>query len=39
MVQRFVSLVIDCGASFRCAASVITIFGPAVRHDETAPDR
>lgn len=39
MVQRFVSLVIDCGASFRCAASVITIFGPAARHDETAPDR
>ncbi len=39
MVQRFVSLVIDCGASFRCAAGVITIFGPAARHDETAPDR
>jgi hypothetical protein len=39
MVQRFVSLVIDCSASFRCAASVITIFGPAARHDQTAPDR
>ena len=39
MVQRFVSLVIDCGASFRSAASVITTFGPAARHDETAPDR
>jgi hypothetical protein len=39
MVQRFVSLVIDCSASFRCAASVITIFGPAARLDETAPDR
>jgi hypothetical protein len=39
MVQRFVSLVIDCCASFHCAASVITMFGPAARHDETAPDR
>ena len=38
MVQRFVSLVIDCGTSLRCAASVITVFGPAARHDETAPD-
>jgi len=38
MVQRFVSLVIDCSASLHCAASVIRLFGPGARHDETAPD-
>jgi hypothetical protein len=38
MVQRFVSLVIDCSASLNCTASVIRLFGPAARHDETAPD-
>jgi hypothetical protein len=38
MVQRFVSLVIDCSASLNCTASVIKLFGPAARHDETAPD-
>jgi hypothetical protein len=37
-VQRFVSLVIDCSASLRCAASVIRLFGPGTRHDQTAPD-
>jgi hypothetical protein len=38
MVQQFVSMVIDCGASMRCAASVIRLLGPAARYDETAPD-
>ena len=38
MVQRFVSLVTVCGTSLRCAASVITLYGPSARYDETAPD-
>ena len=38
MVQRFVSLVTVCGTSLRCAANVITLYGPSARHDETAPD-
>jgi len=38
MVQQFVSMVIDCRASMRCAASVIRLLGPAARYDETAPD-
>ncbi len=38
MVQRFVSLVIDCSASLNCTASAIKLFGPAARYDETAPD-
>ena len=38
MVQRFVSLVTVCGTSLRCAASVITLYGPLARYDETAPD-
>ena len=37
-MQRFVSLVIDCSASLRCTASVIRLFGPGPRHDQTAPD-
>ena len=36
MVQRFVSLVTVCGTSLRCAASVITLYGPSARYDETA---
>ena len=38
MVQRFVSLVTVCGTSLRCAANVITLYGPSARYDETAPD-
>ena len=38
MVQRFVSLVTVCGTSLHCAASVITLYGPSARCDETAPD-
>jgi hypothetical protein len=38
MVLRFVSLVLNCSASLRCAASVIRLLGPEARNDETAPD-
>ena len=38
MVQLFLSLVLDCCASLRCAASVIRLLGPEARRDETAPD-
>ena len=37
VVQRFVSLVIDCSASFRCAASVLELF-QATGEDERVPD-
>jgi hypothetical protein len=37
VVQRFVSLVIDCGASFRCAASVLELFQTRDEH-ERVPD-
>jgi hypothetical protein len=38
MVLRFVSLVLNCSASLRGAASVIRLLGPEARNDETAPD-
>jgi hypothetical protein len=37
VVQRFVSLVIDCGASFRCAASALGLF-QTTGEDEMVPD-
>jgi hypothetical protein len=37
VVQRFVSLVIDCGASLRCAASVLGLF-QVTGEDEMIPD-
>jgi hypothetical protein len=37
VVQRFVSLVIDCGASFRCAANVLERF-QTTGEDERVPD-
>jgi hypothetical protein len=39
VVLRFVSLVLTCGASLRCAASVLRLVGPTTGPDETAPDR
>jgi hypothetical protein len=36
---RFVSLVLDCGASLRCAAKVFELFGPTMGQDGIAPDR
>jgi len=38
MVLRFVAPVLNCSASLRCAASVIRLFGPGARYEETAPD-
>ena len=36
----FVSLVLDCGASLRCAAKVFELFlARSEGHDETEPDR
>ena len=37
VVQQFVSLVIDCGASFRCSASAMGLF-QTTGEDETVPD-
>jgi hypothetical protein len=37
MVLRFVSLVLNCSTSLRCAASVISLLGPQARGGETAP--
>jgi hypothetical protein len=37
VVQRFMSLVIDCGASLRCAASALALF-QTTGEDETVPD-
>ena len=37
VVQRFVSLVIDCGASLRCAASALGLF-QTTGEDEMVPD-
>jgi hypothetical protein len=38
VVQWFVSLVLDCGASLRCAASALAVFGPVLGHDKMTPD-
>ncbi len=38
MVLRFVSLVLNCSAFLRCAASVIRLLGSEARNHETAPD-
>jgi hypothetical protein len=35
----FVSLVLDCGASLRCAAKVFELFGSTAGQDSTNPDR
>lgn len=37
IVQRFVSLVVDCGASLRCAAGVLSLF-QITGEGETTPD-
>src|SRR5207248_10685212 len=37
VVQWFVSLVLDCGASFRCAAGVLELVGQATDSDEITP--
>jgi hypothetical protein len=37
VVQGFVSLVIDCGASFRCAAGVLRLWDQATDSDEITP--
>jgi hypothetical protein len=39
VVLWFVSLVLHCGASLRCAASVLEWVGSATGQDEIAPDR
>jgi hypothetical protein len=39
VVLRFVSLVLTCGASLRCAASVLRLFGSATGQDGIEPDR
>ena len=36
---RFVSLVLDCGASLRCAANALKLFGSATGQDGINPDR
>jgi hypothetical protein len=36
---RFVSLVLDCGASLRCAAKVFELFGSTAGQDGVNPDR
>ncbi len=36
VVQRFMSLVLHCGASLRCAASVLELFGSATGPDKIA---
>jgi hypothetical protein len=36
-VRWFIALVLDCGASLRCAASVLAFFGAATGHDTIAP--
>jgi hypothetical protein len=38
VVQRFLSLVVDCGASMRCAASVLGLFDRITGRDEKVPD-
>ena len=39
VAHRFVSLVLNCGASLRCAAKVLGFFGSAEGQDGTEPDR
>ena len=39
VVQRFMSLVLHCGASLRCAASVLELFGSATGQDGIAANR
>jgi hypothetical protein len=36
---RFVSLVLDCGASLRCAANALRLFGSATGQNGITPDR
>jgi hypothetical protein len=36
---RFLSLVLDCGASLRCAAKVFELFGSIAGQDDINPDR
>jgi hypothetical protein len=36
-VRWFIALVLDCGASLRCAASVLAFFAAATGHDAIAP--
>jgi hypothetical protein len=38
-VLRFVSLVLNCGASLRCAANVLSLFSSATGQDQFGPDR
>ena len=37
MVQRFVALVIDQGASFRCAAAALDLLGPPMGPEQASP--
>ncbi len=39
VVQWFTMLVLDCGASFRCAAAVLESIGAAAGCDDLTPDR
>jgi hypothetical protein len=39
VVQWFVALVLDCGASLRCAAAALGSIGTASGRDDMAPDR
>ena len=39
VAYRFVSLVLSCGASLRCAAKVLGLLGSAEGHDRAEPDR
>jgi hypothetical protein len=39
VVQWFVELVLDCGASLRCAATTLAAIGAASGRDDLAPDR
>ena len=38
VVQRFLAMVLHCGASLRCAASVLELFGSATGPDKIAPN-
>ena len=38
VVQRFMAMVLHCGASLRCAASVLELFGSAIGPDKFAPN-
>jgi hypothetical protein len=39
VVHWFVSLVLECGASLRCAAKVLELFSSIIRQDGITPDR